>query len=59
MHGLSVLRRWAFIKTRGDVDGSSEAKASNRRRRPVTFVGMLRWRLTAFMARPCYVVGRL
>ena len=59
MHGLSVLRRWAFTKHVGDVDGSSEAKASNGRGRPVKFVGVLRGRLTACMACPCYVVGRL
>ena len=59
MHGLSVLRRWAFIKTRRRLDGSSEAKAGGRRGHPVRFVGVQRGRLTTCMARLCYVVGLL
>ena len=58
MHGSSVLRRWASIKTTSDVCRAAEAKAGGRRWRPVGLLGVLRGHLMACMARPCYAVGR-
>ena len=59
MHGLSVLRRWAFTKTRRRRRRVEWATAGGRRGHPVGLVGVLRGRLMACMARPCYAVGRL
>ena len=59
MHGSSVLRRWAFTKTRRRRRRVEWATAGGRRGRPVGLVGVLRGRLMACMARPCYAVGRL